>query len=397
MKRIIILLVLPLMLLAQTREKYPHAAEIWSKPEEIKAISNWAGSVDGISVSADGKTLYISVAGIAVTELSDTGWTTPYKLGSHINIDYFVQTPAITPSSKRLFYTWLMGSLWHMYYSDWDSVKNDWGEPINCGPEVNIPYYGISGATAPDDTTIIFNRPDPVYIAYYNKETKQYNNVKGFPGEEGLNFVSAYGITTTQDLSKVYYLTTQPDTTLDGRYYVKEDLVVCYKKTNSTDYTRPYVLNISYQADTLYFNREYSKRGQAYPTITADGKTLFFVATYHGQQTVYVSHMLIDENGIPVSVNNESSTLPSNFQLYPPYPNPFNPTTTIEYELNRESKISITIYDTLGRKVKELFNGIKQAGKHKTTFNASGLSSGIYLVVLNTSSGFSVKKLTYLK
>lgn len=396
MKRIIILLVIPIMLLAQTREKYPQATEVWSKPEEIKAISNWAGSVDGISVSADGKTLYISVAGIAVTELGDTGWTTPYKLGSHINIDYFVQTPAITPSGKRLFYTWLMGSLWHMYYSDWDSVKNDWGKPVNCGPEVNIPYYGISGATAPDDTTIIFNRPDAVYIAYYHKDTKQYYNVKDFPSE-GLNFASAYGITTTQDLSKVYYLTTQPDTTLDGRYYVKEDLVVCYKKANSSDYTRPYVLNISYQADTLYFTREYSKRGQAYPTITADGKTLFFVATYHDKQTVYVSHMLIDENGIPVSVYNESPSLPSSFKLYSPYPNPFNPTTTIEYELNKESKISITIYDTLGRKVKELLNAIKQAGRHKTAFNASGLSCGVYLVVLNTSSGFSVKKLTYLK
>ncbi|MBI1938700.1 MAG: T9SS type A sorting domain-containing protein [Ignavibacteriales bacterium] len=392
MKRVMIFFLFPTLLYAQ---KYPQATEIWSKPEEIKAISNWAGSVDNISTSADGKTLYISVSGVAVTHLSDSGWTTPYKLGSHINRDYYVRAQAITPSDKRLFYTWLVGDLWYLFYSDWDNVKNDWGQPINCGPEVNQPY-GIGGVTAPDDTTIIFTRYEPAYIACYNKETRQYDNVKNFPSE-GLNFVSAYGIFTTQDLSKIYYLTTQTDTTLDGKYYVKEDLIVRYKKANSTDYSRAYVLNISYLADTLYFNGEYIERGQAYPTITADGKTLFFVATYHGQQTVYISHMLIDENGNPVSVNNVSPELPSNFYLYSPYPNPFNPSTTIEYELNKESKISIAVYDTLGRKVKELFNGIKQAGKYKTTFNASGLSSGIYFVVLNTSSGFSVQKTTYLK
>lgn len=393
MKRVIILFLLPILLYSQSNEKYPQAKEIWSKPEEIKAISNWAGRVENISTSADGKTLYISVSGVAVTHLSDTGWTTPYKLGSHINRDYYVRAQAITPSGNRLFYTWRVGDLWYLFYSDWDSVKNDWGQPVNCGPEVNQPY-GIGSVVAPNDTTIIFSRYDPTYIAYYNRETKLYDNVKDFPAEH-LNWTADYGIATTQDFSKIYNLSSQRDTTLDGKYYLKEDLTVSYK--TSIFYTYAYALNISYQADTLYFNGEYSERGQAYPTLTADGKTLFFVATYHGQQTVYVSHMLIDENGNPVSVKNESPEIPSNFYLYSPYPNPFNSSTTIEYELNKENKISIVVYDTLGRKVKELFNGIKQAGKHKTTFNASGLSSGIYLVVLNTSSGFSVQKITYLK
>lgn len=393
MKQMIIFLVIPFILLAQTREKYPQAPEIWSKPEEINVISNWAGSVENIAVSADGKTLYISVSGVAVTHLSDTGWTTPYKLGSHINRDYYVRAQAITPSGKRLFYTWLVGDIWYLFYSDWDSIKNDWGKPIDCGPEVNQPY-GIGCVVAPNDTTIIFSRYDPTYIAYYNKETKQYGNVKDFPAKD-LNWDASYGIAITNDFSKIYNLFSQRDTTLDGKNYLKEDLAVSYK--TPTYYTYAYVLNISYQADTLYIKGEYVNREQAYPTLTADGKTLFFVANYHGKQTVYVSHMLIDENGIPVSINNESPALPSSFRMYSPYPNPFNSTTNIEYELNKEGKISLIVYDTLGRKIREIYNGIKQAGKHKTIFDAYGLSSGIYLVVLYTSSGFSVKKINYLK
>lgn len=96
------------------------------------------------------------------------------------------------------------------------------------------------------------------------------------------------------------------------------------------------------------------------------------------------------------SVGNEFG-LPISFELFQNYPNPFNPSTTIEYTLDQENKVSIVVYDLLGRKIKELFNGRKLAGRHKVTFNALGLSSGVYFVVLNTTSGYSVKKITYLK
>ena len=61
------------------------------------------------------------------------------------------------------------------------------------------------------------------------------------------------------------------------------------------------------------------------------------------------------------------------------YPNPFNPTTVIEYSIPNESKISLKIYDVLGREILSLVNGVKSAGKYKVNWNASNMASGVYI------------------
>jgi flagellar hook assembly protein FlgD len=66
--------------------------------------------------------------------------------------------------------------------------------------------------------------------------------------------------------------------------------------------------------------------------------------------------------------------------LNPAYPNPFNPITTIEYGLPKDSQVSITVYDMLGRIVKELINEKQSAGFHSIKWDASDLSNGLYLV-----------------
>jgi hypothetical protein len=72
------------------------------------------------------------------------------------------------------------------------------------------------------------------------------------------------------------------------------------------------------------------------------------------------------------------SQLPTEFAVHPNYPNPFNPTTTIKYDLPEDSHVSLVIYDVLGRKVAELESGVKEAGYHSTTWNASSVASGVY-------------------
>ena len=81
---------------------------------------------------------------------------------------------------------------------------------------------------------------------------------------------------------------------------------------------------------------------------------------------------------------------PSEFQLYPNYPNPFNSSTKIQYELAVESRIILTVYDITGQQVRKLVNDIQSAGKHAVDFNASDLTSGVYFYTLKTSTG--VKK-----
>ncbi|MEJ5263673.1 MAG: T9SS type A sorting domain-containing protein, partial [Ignavibacterium sp.] len=82
------------------------------------------------------------------------------------------------------------------------------------------------------------------------------------------------------------------------------------------------------------------------------------------------------------SVENDSK-IPTEFSLEQNYPNPFNPSTTIRYALPNESKVTITIYNLLGQQIKEIVNDIQSAGYHETIFDASNLSSGVYLYKIN--------------
>jgi hypothetical protein len=87
------------------------------------------------------------------------------------------------------------------------------------------------------------------------------------------------------------------------------------------------------------------------------------------------------------SVGQEANQSPAKFALYQNYPNPFNPSTTIRYELPGSADVRLTVYDVLGREVSVLVNERKPAGTYDVKFDASALSSGVYLFRL-TAGGF---------
>ncbi len=93
----------------------------------------------------------------------------------------------------------------------------------------------------------------------------------------------------------------------------------------------------------------------------------------------------------------EKEMIPTEYILYQNYPNPFNPTTTINYDLPNTSDVSLIIYDILGRKVKELVNTKQQVGRYEVQFDASNLSSGVYIYQLITEKYINSKKMILLK
>jgi Peptidase family C25/Propeptide_C25/Secretion system C-terminal sorting domain len=90
-------------------------------------------------------------------------------------------------------------------------------------------------------------------------------------------------------------------------------------------------------------------------------------------------------------------TGPKDYCLYQNYPNPFNPSTTIKFALPVKTRLRLTIYNSIGEKVKELFNGELDAGYHEMNFNASGLASGIYFYNFESENFVQTKKLILLK
>ncbi len=92
----------------------------------------------------------------------------------------------------------------------------------------------------------------------------------------------------------------------------------------------------------------------------------------------------------PSGVND--GLLPATFALYQNYPNPFNPTTAISYQLSGLSRVTLKVYDILGREVATLVNGYQQAGMHTVTFSATGLASGAYFYRLRSGTQVETRK-----
>jgi hypothetical protein len=98
----------------------------------------------------------------------------------------------------------------------------------------------------------------------------------------------------------------------------------------------------------------------------------------------------------PTNVD-ESEIPPSTINLYQNYPNPFNPTTTIEFAVSKTGRYKLGLYDTLGELVKEISNKEYEAGYYKETFNATGLSSGMYIYRLTGNDANIVRKMVLLR
>lgn len=101
--------------------------------------------------------------------------------------------------------------------------------------------------------------------------------------------------------------------------------------------------------------------------------------------------------GLSTSINDENTELPAEPGLSQNYPNPFNPSTQISYKLPRSTYVQLKVYNLLGEEVARLENSQKRAGTHSVTFDASGLSSGIYYYRLQTSDFLEVKSMTLIK
>lgn len=110
---------------------------------------------------------------------------------------------------------------------------------------------------------------------------------------------------------------------------------------------------------------------------------------------VVVSTLNVDVN--VTEVNDDGNVLPGTFKLYDAYPNPFNPSTKIDYRMKTPGHVTLKIYDSIGNEVAVLLNGYSSEGLHSVVFEAGGLSSGVYYVRMQSGSFSDSKKLLILK
>jgi hypothetical protein len=115
-----------------------------------------------------------------------------------------------------------------------------------------------------------------------------------------------------------------------------------------------------------------------------------------GGLAVYREGGVILGGGV-TAVEEDKAEVPSAFSLSQNHPNPFNPITTITYDLLRSSDVSLTVYTIAGQRVGVLVDAYQQPGHHRVFFDGSGYANGVYLYRLEAGSFVDTKRMLLLK
>jgi hypothetical protein len=142
----------------------------------------------------------------------------------------------------------------------------------------------------------------------------------------------------------------------------------------------------------------------AYQMLQDVGNTNLAFVTFPGAheallenwQKMYEWVKNFTKQGQETAVDNDVQIL-SSMVLFPNYPNPFNPTTVITYQLPVSSQVSLKVFDLLGREVQTLVDGMKSAGKHSVQWDAAGMPSGLYFYQITAGTFTQMKKMVILK
>ena len=96
-------------------------------------------------------------------------------------------------------------------------------------------------------------------------------------------------------------------------------------------------------------------------------------------------------------ITGNTNEIPGEFKLYNNYPNPFNPSTKIKFDIPQVTNAKLVVYDVVGREVSSIFEGSLKAGRYTVNFDASNLPSGVYFYRLTTDSFTDTKKMLLIK
>jgi len=115
------------------------------------------------------------------------------------------------------------------------------------------------------------------------------------------------------------------------------------------------------------------------------------------QAESFIQYILLNKFNEVMPVYEDLVEVPSSYNLFQNYPNPFNPSTKIKYTIPEDSFVKLAIYNMLGEEVATIVNATQKAGRYEVNFNASELSSGVYVYRIEAGNFISSKKLILLK
>lgn len=186
----------------------------------------------------------------------------------------------------------------------------------------------------------------------------------------------------------------------EGRKILKRDngyLVMGSTDSGTFGEFNYYIIWTNENGDTVQ-TRTYGDMGEdrCFDMIYAGNEHLVIAGSDFNNATLGDAGLLLIESGnSPSNVTSDPVLL--GYNLSEAYPNPFNPATTIQYEIGEFGFVSLKVYDLLGSEVATLVNDVKPAGNYEVSFDANDLPSGTYFYTLVTDNYTLTKKMILLK
>lgn len=177
--------------------------------------------------------------------------------------------------------------------------------------------------------------------------------------------------------------------------YIVFDVIPTQQSTGSVIYVSFKNPDSTWRTPIRLSNTINSTNNQYCPYISPDGKYLFF--TKDGDLW-WVDSKVVTRHK-PVGIQKEGNIIPDEYKLHQNYPNPFNPKTNIKYQManNLLRKVTLKVYDILGKEIAILVNEKQSPGIYNVTFDASKLPSGMYFYKIETVDFSDTKKMILIK
>lgn len=270
---------------------------------------------------------------------------------------------------------------------------NDGNEPeVTCG----VQRWSVKVMTDPDTTLINFNNIVPSTIS----------EQKSFPAPTNINSdPPRLSNETTVYQIDCYLIFFKSETDQDIHCGIMSLNMQDTMVAEICDYTCPGIANTSrYQKlKTLrdWFVSTYHPSGSFQTTFVKIRLTgVGFFDSLHGQRGMARNgreiHSILSMS-LLTEVNANNQVIPASYSLGQNFPNPFNPSTRITFNLPVKSFVNLKIYDNLGKEVFTLVNDVKEASSYTVDYSAINLPSGVYYYSLKTDNFSQTRKMTLMK
>ncbi len=274
----------------------------------------------------------------------------------------------------------------------WDTTEPMGYLQLTRGDSVAVQFDGIPGAKL-DSIRVALRGVAPINGSIYS--------YTGYTTQLGGTKLASF--TATSALSQAPPVV---NSTGDYPYAIPyQNWVTVDLTSNNIDASNPFVVEFPVGADYPTSNRvmitEYPS-SSSYHSFAYESTTSPVTWTYYGVsgKTGYIFLFLVRAYvsfNTATGIKQTVELMPADYSLSQNYPNPFNPTTRIQFELPKASKVKIVVYNQIGQQVAQLANAEYPAGTHEVNFDGTSLSSGIYYYRIEAGSYVQTRKMVLLK